>query len=318
MKEEHVIVEADAGIRLDRWFKRHRPGITHGALEKALRKGLVRLDGRKAEASTRTQAGQRLSVAESVAVGQSSAPMKPRRMPNASLLKDIRRTVIYEDAQMLILNKPAGLAVQGGSGQKEHIDGLLPFLGEELKLVHRLDKDTSGVLVLAKGAKSAARLAKLFAGKEIEKTYVALVAGVPKKPEGRIDMSLMKEARGAESGMRAFEKVGASDKGLRAVTEYRVLSAYGKKLAWMELKPITGRTHQLRVHMAEIGCPIVGDAKYGGGVAFIDHLGMNDLGLPDTLHLHAERIRLPGDNSGVIEVKAPWPPHMKESKRILG
>jgi 23S rRNA pseudouridine955/2504/2580 synthase len=287
-----------------------------------LRKGLVRLDGKKAKTSDRLEEGQTLSV-DSALAQEGAKPAQARKPapPDSDMLRALQSAVLYEDDAMLILNKPPGLAVQGGSKQKNHIDGMLPYLreGEQLKLVHRLDKETSGVLVLAKGAKSAGKLAEMFASKSVQKTYIALVANVPRQREGVIDLKLAKEARGSASTMTLFEKMERDEeKGLRAITEYRVLDAYGRKLAWVELKPITGRTHQLRVHMAEIGCPIIGDDKYGGSVAFIEHLGMNELGLPDRLHLHAQRIVLPGAGAKKIDVRAPWPAHMQESKRILG
>ncbi len=314
---EHIITSEDSGIRLDRWFKRHMPELNHGVLEKALRKGLIRLDGKKSESSFRLEEGQVLRIrADSLDV-----PVNPRlrkkqvSAPEPSRLQALRRAILYEDERLLVLNKPAGLAVQGGSGQKNHVDGLLAHLGNPkqgaLKLVHRLDKDTSGVLLLAKGAKSASLLSALFARKEVEKIYLALVVGVPKPREGLIDLPLLK---GVASVAQSREKVYVDEEnGQRAVTKYRVLDALGKHLAWVELRPVTGRTHQLRAHMAAIGCPIVGDGKYGGSIAF-----MKDLGLPEQLHLHAQRIVLPAWGGDRIDVSAPLPAHMKRSKNLLG
>lgn len=315
---DFTIAPEDSGIRLDRWFKRHMPGVPHALLEKALRKGQVRLDGKKAESSTRLEAGQVLRVDDILASMEHSAP-RPKKTaapPAAEQVESLRRLILYEDAMLLAINKPAGLAVQGGSGQVLHVDALLPYIREkaDVKLVHRLDKDTSGVLLLAKGAQAAAKLARLFAGKDVQKIYLALVAGVPRPREGKIDLPLIKEERGKHSGMKAaYEAVGVNaEKGRRAMTEYVVKEHIGNKLAWVELKPITGRTHQLRVHMAAVGCPIVGDGKYGGPDAFMDSLG-----LPPTLHLHAQRIILPAWQGKTLEIRAPLPAHMRESQRIL-
>ncbi len=315
--KEYTVAEADHGIRLDRWFKRYLPGVPHGLLEKSLRNKLIRLNGKKADASARVEAGQVIAVAPSLAVEEAPRKIKPAaEKPSDTLLAQLQKAVLYEDDELLILSKPPGLAVQGGSGQRVHLDAALPYLskGAALKLVHRLDKDTSGVLALAKGAKAAAKLAALFAGKEVEKIYLALVIGVPSPLQGRIDIPLLKESRGKDSGVTPYEKVGENrERGQRAITEYRVLDALGKKLAWVELRPITGRTHQLRVHMDSIDCPIIGDGKYGGSDVFL-----KDLGLPQKLHLHAQRLIIPNWKGKRLDVSAPLPAHMKESKRLLG
>lgn len=308
-----TIKEQDADIRLDRWFKRHVPNVAHAMLEKALRKGQVRLEGSKAEGKTRVQAGQSIEFPDEWAALKARSE-KPAAQPisakDAEMLKDC---VIYKDSDLLAINKPAGLAVQGGSGQKLHVDGMLDALrfgaDERPRLVHRLDKDTSGVLLLARSAKAAHMLAARFSGKDIEKIYVALTVGVPKPRQGRIELPLAKLARGKSSR----EMVDVDEDGKPAVSDYRVREALANKLALVELKPITGRTHQLRVHMAAISHPIVGDGKYGGAAAFIEGIDVSR-----QLHLHAEKIILPEWKGKTLTITADFPPHMKQSLRELG
>jgi len=306
---EAHISEEDGGIRLDRWFKRHYPAVPHALLEKYLRKKQVRVEGAKARASDRLAAGQRVSFPD--AFSTAAAPPKPAAPAEAGAAQ---AWVIYHDAHLLALNKPAGLAVQGGSGQGErHVDAMLDGLrfgaNARPKLVHRLDKDTSGILLLARDAKTAAELARRFAGKDIEKTYIALVRGVPKPRTGRISLPLAK----LEAGKHSRERVEVEGEGKHAVTEYLVMESLAQKLAWVELKPITGRTHQLRVHMAAIGHPIIGDGKYGGKEAF-----MEGLNLPPRLHLHAARLTLPRWHGKTLALTAKLPPHMQESDALLG
>jgi 23S rRNA pseudouridine955/2504/2580 synthase len=306
-------------MRLDRWFKRHLPQVTQGMLQKALRKGDVRVDGQKADASDRTKAGQMVTVAEFMLKVAAIKPPKPTISEDQ--IVEIRRWVIYKDKNVIAINKPAGIAVQGGTGQHTSVDALLDGLildsNERPKLVHRLDKDTSGVLLLARSAKAARALAEAFAGKEIEKTYWALVVGVPEIESGKIDMPLAKLMRGKDSrtGVATDEYMGVDDnEGKRAITFYRVIEPLAKQLSWVELFPLTGRTHQLRVHMAEIGHPIIGDGKYGGSDAFIE----GGIELPKQLHLHARRIVIEDIFGGTLEVEAPLSPHMRESWKLLG
>lgn len=327
----------DDGIRLDRWVKRHLPAVTHGMLEKGLRKGWVKLNKKKTTASARLETGQILEFAEILCEKKLDAlPPQPPKTISSKDAELIRTSVLYEDDEIIAINKPAGLAVQGGSGQTKSVDRLARVLVPEgatpPKLVHRLDKDTSGVLLLAKTAKAATHLSKAFAGKHVQKEYIALVIGLPKPRQGRIDMPLIKSIRGKHSGM---EKVDIDfDDGKDAVTEYEVISNTGQKYAWVKLYPITGRTHQLRVHMASIGHPIVGDGKYGGAAAFI-----RGGGIAAQLHLHASKIILPKNyrearrpsepsaashvsgsmpRSGDIIIDAPLSSHMQESKELLG
>lgn len=316
---EKRIWEDDNDIRLDRWFKRHLPYIQHALLQKALRKGQVRLEGKKADASTRIQTGQILSMPDEWKnpPEETDAPRKPRPKTvevSDNTINDLEQYILHEDAFMLVLNKPAGLAVQGGTGQKESVDAILKAralaMGKEPpRLVHRLDRDTSGVLVLGNTANAAAELAQAFARKQAEKFYWALVLGVPSLEAGTIDLPIVKKAVGKDS---KFEKVQQDEEeGKRAITHYQTIDRAGQKLAWVELVPVTGRTHQLRVHMNAIGHPILGDGKYGGSEAFFD--GDN---IPKKLHLHARRLILPLKGR-TLSFEAPLIGHMKKSWKLF-
>lgn len=314
-----VVTDADHDIRLDRWFRRHCPAVPQALLEKSLRQGKVKLDGRKAKSSDRVAAGQAIALPEA---WLAEAPShRPTGKPPPVMAEDARKlekTVLYRDADVMIVNKPPGVAVQGGTGQKHSLDAMLDVLrfdaSERPRLVHRLDRDTSGCLVLARSARAAAELARLFAGRGVEKIYVALVIGLPRPLAGTIRLPLAKLERGRHSRTAAYESVGIDEEaGKPAVTEYRVLEHLSDTLSWVELRPLTGRTHQLRVHMAETGHPIVGDGKYGGAKAFVR--GMK---LPPQLHLHAQRIIIPDLRGRRIDTQAPLPPHMRQSREMLG
>jgi 23S rRNA pseudouridine955/2504/2580 synthase len=299
----------DAELRLDRWFRRHFPGVAHGRLEKLLRTGQIRIDGKRAHAGDRLTAGQSVRIPPlGEAPPQTERPAPPPSERDAAAL---RQAVLYRDPEMLIINKPPGLAVQGGTGTIRHLDALLEalrFEAEEApRLVHRLDKDTSGVLVLARNAGAAAKLAAAFRGKAASKVYWAAVIGVPEPRQGRIDLPL------AKIGGSGFERVEPEDDGKPAVTYYTVVEHAGKKLAFVALMPATGRTHQLRAHCKAIGTPILGDAKYGG-------IAGGESGLPSTrkLHLHARSIAIPHPGGGIVEATAPLPPHMVETWRFFG
>jgi 23S rRNA pseudouridine955/2504/2580 synthase len=309
---KQTIAEEDHDIRLDRWFKRHYPALQHSMLERYLRKGDVRLDGKKAKSSDRIQIGQTISYPE---LGSDLEFIKAKPDTSEQDAKFVQSLVIYKDNNIIIINKPFGLPVQGGTKIKKSLDDMLGGLmfdaKERPKLVHRLDRDTSGVLVLARSTKTAAILSKMFAGKDIEKTYLALVHGCPKQAMGTIDSRLVKAVLGESS----YERVAVNEEdGKYAKTEYRVLETLVRKYSLMELSPLTGRTHQLRVHMQSIYCPIVGDEKYGGVDA-----QSSDVGIADGLHLHARRVVIPAFGSGKqIDVKAELPPHMKETFKALG
>lgn len=303
------VKEAEDGMRLDRWFRSHFPHLPHSRLEKMLRKGEVRLDGKRVKANTRIEPGQVVRVPPLPPAGDQPA-RKQKRIISPEDRAFIQSLILHEDDEIIVLNKPAGLAVQGGSHTTRHIDGMLEALqgrkSERPRLVHRLDKDTSGVLVLARTRSAAARLGKLFQGKGAGKLYWALVKGMPRPAEGIIDMPLTK------LGSAGSEKVHAVlEDGKHAVTEYAVVEHAGSKAAFVMMKPLTGRTHQLRVHMSAIGHPIIGDGKYGGREAFLG-------GLPERLHLHAYSITIPGKNGEPRTFSAGLPPHMMESFMALG
>jgi 23S rRNA pseudouridine955/2504/2580 synthase len=304
------VAAGEADLRLDRWFLRHYPQLGFGRLARLLRTGQIRVDGKRAKPGQRLTAGQMVRIPP---IDAAAAPVGHRRPPLAVAedeARALRDAVLYRDDDILVLNKPAGLAVQGGSGTRRHLDGMLDALrfeaAERPRLVHRLDKDTSGVLVLARNAAMAARLGGLFRGRDVDKTYWALVAGVPEPRRGRISLALAKRpGRGGEK-----MRVDTED-GLPAVTDYRVVETIGHRLAWLELRPHTGRTHQLRAHCTELGAPIVGDGKYGGSAAFVD-------GIADRLHLHARDISFQHPTTGKrLRVVAPLTGHMAESWAFL-
>ena len=308
-----VPVAADeADIRLDRWFKRHFPAVKHGRLEKLLRTGQIRVDGHRVKASTRLGAGQSIRVPPLDDEAEDSEAGALRPAVSDRDRSWIRSLVIFRDDDVIALNKPPGIAVQGGHKVARHIDGLLDALAEKgddrPRLVHRLDRDTSGVLLIARRASSAAALAEAFRARDAHKTYWALVAGVPRPPKGTIDAALVKKA-----GRDGMEKMVADEAGKTAITDYEVVATAGRKAAWLILRPHTGRTHQLRVHCAAIGTPIVGDAKYGGDKARLD-------GVPgsDHLHLHARAIDIPHPSGGRLQVTAALPPIMAETWRFFG
>lgn len=311
-----IVTGADDGIRLDRWFKRHLPDIAHSMLSKELRKGGVRVDGKKIEASERVVEGQEIRYPDFWSALKTDENHPKKHQKGAKIdpiaIKNLEKSIIFENDDMIVLNKPSGLAVQGGSGQKESVDDILAArarsTGEESpKLVHRLDRDTSGVLVLGKTSKAAGALAAAFAKKTAQKFYWALVVGVPDIEQGTINLPLAKRETGKDS---RIEKVQEDEEGKAAITHYRILDFAAKKLAWVELLPVTGRMHQLRVHMESIGHPILGDGKYGGADAFIDgHLASK-------LHLHARRLELPWQGR-TISFEAPLTGHMKESWKLF-
>ena len=310
-----TVAAAEDGLRLDRWFKQHYPSLGFGKLNKLLRTGQVRVDGKRVKTSTRLEAGQVLRVPPLDDSAQEAPKAQPKRPPkfDAKTLEQVKQAILYKDDWVLVINKPAGLAVQGGSKQDLHLDGLLDGLrfgaAERPRLVHRLDKDTSGVLLLARSAEAARRLAEAFRSKETQKIYWAVVVGEPKPLEGRLDLALAKKPSSKGERVAVDE-----EEGRRAVTDFRTLDRLGGKVSLLELRPITGRTHQLRAHCRELGTPILGDGKYGGADAFVEGAELSR-----KLHLHARRLRLPHPSgTGVIDVAAPVPAHMKETFALLG
>jgi len=321
--ETQKVDKDEAGMRLDRWFQAHYPALAFGHLQKLLRTGQVRVDGARAKTNTRLEPGQRVRVpplekrrgAKSTLEDVSIEPSKLKNndVDNAAYLKSI---TLYEDREVLVLNKPMGLAVQGGSGTVRHVDGMLEALrdknGQRPRLVHRLDKDTSGVLLIAKTRLAAATLAKTFRSRSARKIYWALVAGVPKVKQGRISTYLVKGG-GPEGELMRIAKHGEKN-AVHAITYYAVIEMAAQMLSWLSLKPVTGRTHQLRAHCDYIGHPIVGDPKY-----FDKENWELPGGIQKKLHLLARRLVIPHPSGkGTIDVTAPLPPHMQQSWNLLG
>jgi 23S rRNA pseudouridine955/2504/2580 synthase len=306
------VSEDDDGIRLDRWFRRNMPDASFNLVSRWSRTGQLRIDGRRASPGDRIEAGQTIRVPPAEAA-PARADKRERRAepltPEECAL--VRGMVIHQDADAFVLNKPPGLATQGGTKTTHHLDRLLAGLeegdGARPKLVHRLDKDTSGALLVARSARAAGHFAKAFAGRTARKIYWALVVGVPSADRGTIDAPLAKQPGTGGEKMHVDP-----ENGLPAKTRWRLLERAGNRASWLELQPLTGRTHQLRAHLAEIGHPIVGDAKYGGPEAFLTG------GISRKLHLHARNLRIDSPGGGAIDVTADLPGHFAESLAMLG
>jgi 23S rRNA pseudouridine955/2504/2580 synthase len=310
---QNVVVSADEdGMRVDRFLEARFPGLSFSHIQRVIRKGEVRVSGKRVDPKDRLKAGVGVRIPPF-----NQEPPKPRDdapddMKTRAFLKDI---TLYEDEDVMVLNKPYGLAVQGGSGTTRHIDGMLGVLrsrdGQRPRLVHRLDKDTSGCLLVAKTRFAAAALAKNFRSRSARKIYWALAVAVPKPKQGRISTFLAKAQMEEDSFMRVAQHgdEGAS----HAVTYYAVVETAASRLAWLSLKPVTGRTHQLRAHLDHIGHPIVGDPKY-----FAKENWELPGGIQNRLHLLARRIVIPHPRGGTIDITAPLPPHMTQSWNLLG
>jgi 23S rRNA pseudouridine955/2504/2580 synthase len=301
--ELRTVAAGEAELRLDRWFRRHFPALTHGRLQKLLRTGQVRIDGRRAQAHARLAAGQTIRVPP-LATAPAPSSARPAVDPNDAAL--LRSLILVEDRALIVLNKPEGLAVQGGTGTRRHIDGMLAALatgGERPRLVHRLDRDTSGILVIARTAGAAASLTRAFRQHKVQKLYWALVAGRPALAAGIIDQPLAKQ------GGAGRERIAPDEEGRFARTAYRTVARAGKIASWLAMQPLTGRTHQLRAHCAVLGTPILGDRKYGD---------RSLPGAPDGLMLHAREIRLPHPDGGELAVTAPLSKTMRAGFAWLG
>jgi len=312
-KVQTVTVSGDEdGMRLDRFFEARFPGLSFSHIQRIIRKGEVRVNGKRAQPKDRLHSGQAVRVPPLRLEAPRPKDDAPQAQKDRAFLKSI---TLHEDDDVLVLNKPMGLAVQGGSGTFRHVDGMLAALssrdGQRPRLVHRIDKDTAGCLLVAKTRFAASALAQTFRSRSARKIYWALVVGVPRPKQGRISTFLAKEEREDESLMRIARhgEEGAS----HAVTFYAVVETAAQKLAWLSLKPVTGRTHQLRAHMAHIGHPIIGDEKYFR-IENYEFPG----GMQNKLHLLARRIAVPHPRGGVIDVTAPLPPHMQQSWNLLG
>ena len=305
----------EAGMRLDRWFRAHYPALAHGALQKLLRTGQVRVDGGRAKANARLEAGQSVRVPPLRNTSSARAPVTMRPSMSAEDERFIQGLVIYKDSRVLAINKPAGLAVQGGTKTSRHVDGLLDGLRfdatERPRLVHRLDKDTSGVLVLARDRATASALGDELKIRAARKTYWALLNGVPSPQRGEIDLPLLKKGGAQSERMQVAEQ---DDEGAKhALSRYAVIEHAGSKLCWAALWPLSGRNHQLRVHMAAIGHPIVGDGKYGGAEA---HPGGE---IEARLYLHARKIEISNPSGGdALNITAQLPDHMRKTWGLFG
>ena len=313
--QHRAVKPDDDGMRLDRWFRKYFAGLTHSRLEKLLRQGRVRLDGARAKASDRVQTGQQVRVPPEVPRdGQSPTPASGR--VSQSLVEGLRASVIHRDQHLLVLNKPSGLAVQGGSKTSQHVDGVLPELTfgapEVPRLVHRLDRDTSGLLVLARSRKAAQFLTRQFADQTVEKIYWALVYGVPRPSHGTITAPLAKRAA-ADGGERVFPVEKGDPDAMRAVTDFAEIARVGQRFTWMAFRPRTGRTHQIRAHATAMGHPLVGDGKYRSEAENADHGGL----LPKKLHLHARSIKMPHPAGGTFSALAPLRDHMADTWDVL-
>ncbi len=320
MSASTILVEAEEdGLRLDRWFKRRFPALAHGHLEKLLRTGQVRVDGKRSKASDRIAAGQSIRLPpqlQSLIAADAKGPRKTDLSDKDQ--RFIQGLVIHEDAKVIVLNKPSGLATQGGSGVTRHVDGLLEGLQggkrQKPRLVHRLDRDTSGVLVVARTQPAAAALSESLRRRDAQKIYWALTKGVPKPHRGVIKLALVKQTGFGKSGRD--ERMSAAeddqDNAKSATTHYAVMETAADQYAWVALRPVTGRTHQLRAHLAHLGTPIVGDFKYGGEKA----KGRGEL--ENRLHLHARSIDIAHPDGGRLKVTAPLPPHMQQAWNLFG
>jgi len=306
-----IVTEDETEIRLDRWLKRHFPALTQGVIQKFCRTGQIRVDGKRVDASTRLAPGQSVRIPplpDGERPRPTAAPLDP------ATLREIEGMILYMDDWLIAVNKPPGLPSQGGPGIVRHLDGMMDHFrlgaSDKPRLVHRLDMETSGILLLARSPGVAAKLAAAFRGRDVQKTYWAVVAGRPPRDEGRIDIPLVKFG-----GLRGGERVAVAEKGEEgatfAITDFTVRDAAARKLSWLELRPLTGRTHQLRVHCAAMGTPILGDKMYGGEAARIE-------GFPENLHLHARRLVLPHPKGGTLQLEADLPPHLRASFKSLG
>ncbi|PZU87602.1 MAG: RluA family pseudouridine synthase, partial [Chelatococcus sp.] len=313
--QQLVVTPDENEMRIDRFLEARFPQLSFSHIQRIVRKGELRVDGKRADSKDRLEAGQTVRIPPLKLEPQAERPRSPKA--DADTIGFLRSITLYEDDDVMVLNKPAGLAVQGGSGTTRHVDKMLEALtgkdGQKPRLVHRLDKDTAGCLVIAKSRFAAATLAKTFRSRSARKIYWALVAGVPRVRQGRVSTYLAREEANDGDQRMAVAKHG-DDGAMHAVTYYAVVETAAQKLAWLSLKPVTGRTHQLRAHAAHIGHPIVGDPKYFN----IQNWELPG-GIQNKLHLLARRIVVPHPRGkGTIDVSAPLPPHMRQSWNLLG
>ncbi len=307
---QFTVARDDDDIRVDRWFKRHMADVPFNVVSRWARTGQLRLDGKRVAPGDRVQAGQVLRVPPAEIERPGRTP-KPRKELTQDQVDFAQELVIHKDRAALVVNKPPGLATQGGSKTSAHLDGLLEALIYEAetrpRLVHRLDKDTSGAILLARSPSAAAFFSKRFSGRTARKVYWAIVIGVPDIADGVIDLPLSKQPGTGGEKMHVDEENGQPAK-----SRYRIIERAGNRACWVELQPYTGRTHQLRVHMAAIGHPILGDGKYGGKDAFLTG------SISRKMHLHARRLRIEHPDGYKLDVKADLPEHFAETMENLG
>lgn len=313
--QQLVVTPDENEMRIDRFLEARFPQLSFSHIQRIVRKGELRVDGKRADSKDRLSEGQTVRIPPLKLEQQAERPRSVKA--DADTIGFLRSITLYEDDDVMVLNKPAGLAVQGGSGTTKHVDKMLEALtgkdGQKPRLVHRLDKDTAGCLVIAKSRFAAATLAKTFRSRSARKVYWALVAGVPRVKQGRISTYLARE-EAYDGDQRMAVAQHGEDGAMHAVTYYAVVETAAQKLAWLSLKPVTGRTHQLRAHTTHIGHPIVGDPKYFN----IQNWELPG-GIQNKLHLLARRIVLPHPRGkGTIDVSAPLPPHMRQSWNLLG
>ena len=310
---QNITVDAvDTGSRLDRWFKKRFPHVPHGKVEKLLRTGQLRVDGKRSKGNLRIVSGQVIRIPPL----PEPSKVKVKHQVSSKEADFLRSIIIYEDSDLIALNKPHGVAVQGGTGTSRHIDGMLPSLGEGCRLVHRLDRDTSGVLVIAKNLSAAKSIGNAFQSRKADKIYWGITNGVPKPASGEIKGYVAKgrldnRFGNKHEGKEIMEAVRHGAKGAKySKTLYHTAAKAGQRLAWVVMKPLTGRTHQLRLHMQLLGVPIAGDPKY-----------MTDRPLPggieNSLHLHARSITLPIEGKESLYIEAPLPSHMNDAFETL-
>ncbi len=314
-----TVSEEEGEQRLDRWFKKRYPALGHGRLEKLLRTGQIRVDGKRAKANQRLETGQEVRIpplGEEVTSGElpperPKAAAQPKVVGTPDERQALENSVLLQDDHVIVLNKAPGLAVQGGTKTTTHVDAMLDQFtrnGIRPKLVHRLDKDTSGILVLARTTAAARHLTAAFRSRQTQKIYWAIVTGSPPLAAGTIRGAIDKAPGAGGERMEINEETGKP-----AVTDFRMLDRASKTCAWVELRPRTGRTHQLRVHCLAMGTPILGDGKYGGQDAFVDMPGLSR-----KLHLHARGLKIPHPNGGILEVVAPVPKHIADTLKLMG
>jgi 23S rRNA pseudouridine955/2504/2580 synthase len=309
--------ETDGDVRLDRFLRRKFETLTQGRIEQMIRKGQIRIDGARAKkAGDRLSAGNVLTVPQEIVIPEKKDDGIVRTRVSAEDEQWLRNMVIHEDEDVIVLNKPAGIAVQGGTGQTKHLDKMMDIFADEdhgrPKLCHRLDKDTSGVLIFGRNPAATAKLTKAFAGRKTTKVYWAICLGTPNPHSGELRGWMIKSgsAKNPDNELMRAAKHGEPD-AVFAITDYEVISHAGTRASWVALKPVTGRTHQLRFHMAEIGCAIAGDPKY---TCTREPIG----GLSEQLHLHARAIRIPHPQGGILSVTADLPRHMEKAFEALG